>query len=68
MYRVIAHFCDLQDANHAYQKGDIFPREGNKVSDERLKELESEKNKQGRPLIEYVEEPEKRATKKVSQK
>lgn len=68
MYRVIAHFCDLQDANHAYQKGDTFPREGIEVTEERLKELETEKNKQGRPLIEYVEESGKRATKKVSQK
>lgn len=57
MYKVIKHFCDLQDKNHSYNEGDIFPREGLEVSEERLAELAGNKNRQGRPLIEFVEEP-----------
>lgn len=56
MYKVIKHFCDLQDKNHPYNVGDTFPREGLKVTDERLAELAGSKNKQGKPLIELVDE------------
>lgn len=51
MYKVISYFTDLQDFNHPYKVGDIFPRQGLKVSKERLEELSSNKNKQGKPLI-----------------
>lgn len=57
MYKVISYFTDLQDFNHPYKVGDEFPRLGLKVSDKRLEELASNKNKQGKPLIEKVEEP-----------
>lgn len=57
MYRVIKHFTDLQDKSYAYYEGDEFPRKGLKVSDERLEELSSDKNKRGIPLIEFIEEP-----------
>ena len=50
-YKVIHYFQDLQDFNHAYKVGDNFPRLGLKVSDARLKELSSNNNKQGKPLI-----------------
>lgn len=50
-YKVIHYFTDLQDFNHPYHVGDTFPREGMKVSEERLKELSTSKNKQGKPLI-----------------
>ena len=33
MYRVIEYFTDLQDDDHEYRTGDIFPREGLKVSE-----------------------------------
>ena len=56
MYKVISYFTDLQDFNHPYKVGDTFPRLGLKVSNERLEELASSKNKQGKPLIEKVEE------------
>ena len=56
MYKVIKHFRDLQDKNHLYNEGDIFPREGLKVTEERLAELAGSQNKQGTPLIEAVEE------------
>lgn len=55
-YKVIHYFTDLQDFNHPYKVGDTFPRLGLKVSNERLEELASDKNKQGKPLIEKVEE------------
>ena len=55
-YEVIRYFTDLQDFNHAYKVGDKFPRLGMKVSEERLKELASNKNKQGVPLIKLVKE------------
>ena len=56
MYKVINFFTDLQDNDHAYNVGDIFPREGAKASKKRLAELSSDKNKQGKPLIEKIEE------------
>ncbi len=54
MYRVIAYFTDIQDGGHAYNVGDIFPREGVTVSDQRLKELSGAENKRGKALIEAV--------------
>ena len=39
MYKVIKHFIDLHDNDHSYNEGDIFPREGGDVSEERIKEL-----------------------------
>lgn len=50
------HFIDLHDNDHSYNEGDIFPREGVDVSEERLKELAGSDNKQHTPLIELVEE------------
>lgn len=58
-YKVIHYFTDLQDFNHPYKVGDIFPRLGMRVSEARLKELSSKNNKQGKPLIELVEDKEK---------
>lgn len=56
MYKVIKYFTDLQDKEHPYHPGDIFPRAGIQVSAERLKELSGKDNKQGTPLIEEVKE------------
>ena len=61
MFRVIKHFTDLQDGNFAYFIGDTFPREGMSVLPSRIKELASDKNRQGEPLIIEVEEPKKKA-------
>lgn len=74
MYKVIKKFHDLQDATktkngmiyHEYNVGDEFPRKGYKVSEERLKELAGNDNKQGVPLIELVEEEV--AAKKTAEK
>ena len=51
MYKVIKHFTDLQDKNHPYYVGDDFPREGLKVTKERIAELSSSNNKRREPLI-----------------
>lgn len=56
MYRVIHFFTDLQDGNHPYNVGDTFPRQGMDVSDARIAELSSDRNKQRVPLIEAVTE------------
>lgn len=56
MYRVIKHFTDLHDNNHPYNVGDVFPREGVAVTDDRLVELAGSDNKQKTPLIELVED------------
>ncbi len=54
-YEVIDFFTDLRDYDHPYNVGDEFPRHGVTVSEERLAELLSDKNRQGRPLIKAVE-------------
>ena len=51
MYTVIKQFIDLQDKNHPYNVGDDFPREGLKVTKERIAELSSSNNKRREPLI-----------------
>ncbi|WP_330948897.1 hypothetical protein [Virgibacillus sp. MG-45] len=55
-YVVIHYFEDLQDESRPYNVGDVFPVEGKKVSKKRINELASAKNKQGKALIEKVEE------------
>lgn len=55
MYKVIREFIDLTD-NHPYKVGDIFPRKGVKASPQRLSELSTDKNKQGKPLIKEKKE------------
>lgn len=64
MYKVIKKFHDLQDGKktkngtvyHEYNEGDVFPRAGKDVSEERIRELAGSDNKRGVPLIEWVEE------------
>ena len=63
MYKVLTYFEDLQDNRHPYNEGDIFPREGLNVSEERLAELSSEKNKRKEILIAFEEDAPKPLTK-----
>jgi len=74
MYIVTKPFYDLRDVTKAdhtkdgdiprefwlYKAGDVYPRDGaNPPSEQRIKELASDSNKQGTPLIAWVEsEPE----------
>ncbi len=67
MYRVVKFFTDLQDGNHPYHVGEAFPRDGVEVTEERIKELSGKENRQGVPLIEYVEQPAKKRTSRKKQ-
>lgn len=57
MYRVIEYFIDLQDNNHEYNVGDIFPHNKKKVTESRINELSTNKNRRCIPLIKKMEEP-----------
>lgn len=70
MYKALTTFTDLQDNNYRYQAGDTFPRKGIKVSDERIAELLSDKNRRHKPVIEEIvkEEPKKEDAKPAPKK
>lgn len=51
-YKVISFFKDRQDCRHPYNVGDIFPRQGMNVTEERIRELSTSDNRLGKPLIE----------------
>lgn len=57
MYKAISYFKDMKDNMHSYNPGDTFPRDGLTVSEKRLEELSTNKNRRGKPVIEFVEEP-----------
>lgn len=63
MYKVIKYFTDLQDNDFAYEAGDEYPRKGMSVLPSRIRELASDKNRQGVPLIEEVPEVEEKPKK-----
>ena len=65
MFRVIKHFTDLQDNNFAYNVGDEYPRKGMSVLPSRIKELATDKNRQGVPLIEEIPDVEDKPEKKT---
>ena len=64
MYNVIEMCRDLQDDNYIYEVGDAYPREGADPTLERIRELASNSNKIGKPLIEEIAEKPKRTRKK----
>ena len=64
MYKVIKHFTDLQDNNFAYNVGDEYPRKGMSVLPSRIRELASDENRQGCPLIEEIPDVEEKPKKK----
>ena len=55
----------MQDNNFAYQVGDEYPRKGMSVLPSRIKELASDKNRQGFPLIEEIHDVEDKPEKKT---
>ena len=65
MFRVIKHFTDMQDGNFAYNVGDEFPRKGMSVLPSRIRELASDENRQGCPLIEEIPDVEDKPEKKT---
>ena len=56
MYKVIKDFIDLQDNNYKYHAGDMFPRNGIEISEQRFEELATYKNRRGIPVIEKIAE------------
>lgn len=56
MYRAVIYFEDLKDGRHPYNIGDVFPREGLEVSEERIRELLGQSNLRRMAVIEKVEE------------
>ena len=64
MYKVIKHFTDMQDNNFAYNVGDEYPRKGMSVLPSRIRELASDENRQGCPLIEEIPDVEEKPKKK----
>lgn len=65
MYKVVEFFTDLQDNDHPYNVGDVFPRIGMDVSKERIAELSGTSNRRGIVLIEEVIEKSEEVTEKV---
>lgn len=58
IYRVIVKFKDLEDNNHIYEVGDIYPR--NEIpSEERVNSLISDNNNLKKPLIRELTKEEK---------
>ncbi|WP_194747586.1 Rho termination factor N-terminal domain-containing protein [Staphylococcus chromogenes] len=52
--RVIEKFEDLEDDNHFYDEGDIYPRVGYIPSDERVNTLSSTNNKRDLQVISHI--------------
>lgn len=66
MHKVVVKFVDLQDSNHLYEVGDVYPRVGASPTPERIAELASNTNKLHTALIEELhEEPMKYEDTKV---
>ena len=58
-YKVIKKFKDLKDNDQIYEVNDIYPRKDIKLEDisqKRIKELTTKKNKIGEILIEEIKE------------
>lgn len=54
VYRVLTDFTDMLDNGFVYRTGDIYPRSGLSVSEQRVRELASAYNRRGKPMIEAV--------------
>ena len=55
----------MQDNNFAYNVGDEYPRKGMSVLPSRIRELATDKNRQGVPLIEEITDVEDKPEKKT---
>ena len=55
----------MQDNDFAYQVGDEYPRKGMSVLPSRIRELATDKNRQGVSLIEEIPEKKTKSIKKV---
>ena len=68
MYRALVDFSDMQDNSYSYKAGDVFPRKGFVVKQERIKELLSSENKLGKPVIEEIKAEKPKEEPKVEPK
>lgn len=50
-YHVLENFRETPDQMHLYKKDELYPREGYKPSEKRIKQLITDDNKEGRPFI-----------------
>lgn len=63
-FKVLHPFRDLEDTNKTfpngreYAEGDLYPSVFLDLSEERIEELTTNKNKMGRPVVEIIEEIE----------
>ena len=55
----------MQDNNFAYNVGDEYPRKDMSVLPSRIRELATDKNRQGVPLIEEIPDVEEKIEKKT---
>ena len=55
MYIVVNKFKDLEDNDYLYDVGKVYPHEKKDVSEDRIKELSSKKNKLKKVLIKEVD-------------
>lgn len=55
MYIVVNKFKDLEDNEYFYDVGKVYPHEKKDVSEERIKELSTKKNKLKKVLIKEVD-------------
>lgn len=51
MYKVLISFADLKDGKYIYEKGDVYPHEGYKPTEDRITELSGNENAFGQPII-----------------
>ncbi|CAC6163564.1 Rho termination factor domain-containing protein [Staphylococcus aureus] len=56
MYKVVEYFEDAQDNRYPYHEGDIYPRDGLEVSEERFTELSTTNNRRNLIAIKLVED------------
>lgn len=68
MYTVTEYFEDIADNRHKYYVGDTYPRNGVTVSEARLAELSSDRNKRKRPVIAAVAEDDEQQKPKTADK
>lgn len=59
-YQVVRNFLDKTDNNYFYRVGDVYPREGVKVTKTRTKELLTKNNVTGEIYIKELPEPKEK--------
>lgn len=50
-YVAVKTFTDLQDSNHVYKEGHVYPRDNKKADQKRVAELSSNKNRRKEAVI-----------------